>query len=575
MHRRVLAFDFDGTLAENGVVPADVRTALEQLYDSGHALFLVTGRLTESVSLDPIGDLFTGIVWENGAVLYDTVSRETDLPFGQLDRRLVEALIAADVPLEQGLAIVSTWAPHKETVWRVINKWGGDAAVINNKGAIMILPAGAAKGSGLQRLLTTCCFSPRNLVSFGDAENDLSLLTLGEYGVAVADAVPSLKAIADLVTTQPGPAGVHEALTAYWLKGRQLDIPLSREIKIPLGEDKTNAPAFLSCAVLAGNNVGIFGDSGAGKSWVSGLLAEGMHHADYQILLIDPEGDFRGMQSMSQFVAFKGSLSTMPSPSVVATVLESVGVSVVLDLCEYPDSQRGQYVASLLRLLRPLRERKFRPHWILLEETQYFLSPSSNDYQTIMEALEPMLPGGGWAFVSYAPAQLGDPVFSALNHCLLTRMSDADSSRVLHQQFQLPADIPVDIPRKHVWVCGDGLVRLLQNTRRIPHIRHLFKYLDNPLPRQKHFDFRDEHGYLGLHAASLFEFLQLLPDLSIESLSYHQSRNDFAAWAEGALGDAELAAHLRKLAHRQFKGKALRTALLQCVAAHYATFHKH
>ena len=128
MHRRVLAFDFDGTLAENGVVPADVCTVLEQLYDSGHALFLVTGRLTESVSLDPIGDLFTGIVWENGAVLYDTVNRETDLPFGQLDRRLVEALIAADVPLEQGLAIVSTWAPHKETVWRVINKWGGDAA---------------------------------------------------------------------------------------------------------------------------------------------------------------------------------------------------------------------------------------------------------------------------------------------------------------------------------------------------------------------------------------------------------------------------------------------------------------
>ena len=575
MHRRVLAFDFDGTLAENGVVPADVCTALEQLYDSGHALFLVTGRLTESVSLDPIGDLFTGIVWENGAVLYDTVNRETDLPFGQLDRRLVEALIAADIPLEEGLAIVSTWAPHKETVWRVINEWGGDAAVINNKGAIMILPAGAAKGSGLQRLLTTCCFSPRNLVSFGDAENDLSLLTLGEYGVAVADAVPSLKVIADLVTTLPGPAGVHEALTAYWLNGRQLDIPLSREIKIPLGEDKEDAPAFLSSAMLAGNNLGIFGDSGAGKSWVSGLLAEGMHHADYQILLIDPEGDFRGMQSMSRFVAFKGSLGTMPSPSVVATVLESVGVSVVLDLCEYPDSQRGQYVASLLRLLRPLRERKFRPHWILLEEAQYFLSSSSNDYQSIMEALEPMLPGGGWAFVSYSPAQLGDSVFSALNQCLLTRLSDADSSRALHQQFQLPADIPVDIPRNHVWVCGDGLVRLLQNTRRVPHIRHLFKYLDNPLPRQKHFDFRDEHGYLGLHAASLFEFLQLLPDLSIESLSYHQSRNDFAAWAEGALGDAELTAHLRKLAHRQFKGKALRTALLQCVATHYAAFHKH
>ena len=155
---------------------------------------------------------------------------------------------------------------------------------------------------------------------------------------------------------------------------------LNREILIHLGEDETSAPASLSGALLAGNNLGVFGDSGAGKSWVSGLLAEGMHHAGYQILLIDPEGDFRGMQVMSEFVAFKGSLRTMPSPSVVATVLESVGVSVVLDLCEYPISQREQYVANLLRLLRPLRERKFRPHWVLLEEAQYFLSPSSNHY---------------------------------------------------------------------------------------------------------------------------------------------------------------------------------------------------
>jgi hydroxymethylpyrimidine pyrophosphatase-like HAD family hydrolase/archaellum biogenesis ATPase FlaH len=574
MHRRILAFDFDGTLAENGVVPPQIYTALEQLYVSGYVLFLVTGRLTESVSLGALGDLFTGIVWENGAVLYDTANHETHLPFGQLDRHLVEALVAAGVPLEHGQAIVSTWAPHNKTVWRVINEWGGDAAVINNKGAVMILPAGAAKGSGLQRLLTICGFSPRNLVSFGDAENDLSLLNLGEYGVAVADAVPSLKAIADLVATQPGPAGVHEVLTGYWLNGRQLEVPLRREIQMLFGEDETNALVSLSGALLAGNNLGIFGDSGAGKSWVAGLLAEGMHHAGYQILLIDPEGDFRGMQVMSEFVAFNGSLRTMPTPSVVASVLETVGVSVVLDLSEYPVSKRGQYVANLLRLLRSLRERKFRPHWILLEEAQYFLSPSSDHYQSIMEQLEPMLTGGGWAFVSYSPAQLSNPLLSALNHCLLTRLSDADSIRVLHQQFLLPEDVPAGIQRQHVWVSGVGMVRLLPNARRVPHIRHLYKYLDTPLPKQKRFYFRDERGYLGLEAASLFEYLQLLSDLPVESLVYHQRRDDFAAWAEGALGDAELAAHLRKISHRQLTGETLRKALLQCVAAHYTEFHK-
>lgn len=574
MHRRVLAFDFDGTLAENGVVPPQIYTALEQLYSSGYVLFLVTGRLTESVSLGALGDLLTGIVWENGAVLYDTANRETHLPFGQLDRRLVEALSIASVPLDRGQAIVSTCAQHNETVWRVISEWGGDAAVIHNKGAVMILPAGAAKGSGLERLLTICGFSPRNLVSFGDAENDLSMLSLGEFGVAVADAVPSLKAVADLVTTQPGPAGVYEVLTNYWLNGRQLEIPLRREIQIPLGEDEHNAPVSLSGAMLAGNNLGIFGDSSSGKSWVAGLLAEGMHHAGYQILLIDPEGDFRGMQTMSEFVAFTGDQRTLPSPVVITTVLETVGVSVVLDLCEYPVSQRGQYVADLLHSLRSLRERKFRPHWILLEEAQHFLSPSADHHKSIMEALASMLAGGGWALVSYCPDQVGNPVLSTLNHCLLTRLSDADAIQALVQQFQLPADTPVDVPRGYVWLSGNGMVRLLSNTRRIPHIRHLYKYLDNPLPRQKRFYFRDKRDYLGLEAASLFELLQLLPDLPIDSLVYHQARDDFATWVEGALGDAELAAHLRKLAHRQLEGETLRRALQQRVAAHYAELHK-
>ena len=75
------------------------------------------------------------------------------------------------------------------------------------------------------------------------------------------------------------------------------------------------------------------------------------------------------------------------------------------------------------------------------------------------------------------------------------------------------------------------MMRLLSNARRVPHIRHLYKYLDNPLPKHKRFFFRDERGYLGLEAASLFEFLQLLADLPSESLTYHQLRNDFAAWA--------------------------------------------
>lgn len=568
MHRRVLAFDFDGTLAENGIVAPELQQALERLRVCGYALFLVTGRQFETVELGLLREMFVGIVWENGAVLHHTTTGEIYLPFGQVNPDLVEALAATGAPLERGRAIVSTWEPHGETVWRIVQEWGGDAVVVNNKGAVMILPAGAAKGSGLERLLWICGFSPRNLVSFGDGENDLSLLALGELGVAVADAVPPLKALADVVSTQPGPAGVLEILQSFWLNDQRPNVFVRREREIPLGVNEANLPLSIPGSVLAGSNLGVFGNSGSGKSWVTGLLAEGMHHAGYQILLIDPEGDFRGLRAIPGIVAIEGNHKTLPSTALVTALLETVSTSVVLDLCAYPVHLREQYIADLFGALQVLRERKFRPHWIVLEEAQYFLS---SDNSAVLAALLPMLNGGGWTFVSYRPDWLVKPVLNALNQCLITHLSEPKASDTIKTlDATLSEEVMQSMSRGQVWLRGQGLVRLLSTARRVPHIRHLYKYIDSPLPAHKRFRFRDRGGFLGIESASLFEFLRLLPNLPIESLTYHNTRGDFAAWAEDALGNTDLALHLRKLAHRRLEGEALRDALSQRVAFHYA-----
>jgi hydroxymethylpyrimidine pyrophosphatase-like HAD family hydrolase len=571
MYLRILAFDFDGTLAENGSVPPALRTALKQLRTAGYVLFMVTGRRFGSAELGPLGDVFAGIVWENGAVLHHTTTDEVYLPFGQIDPRLVEVLKTAGVSLECGRAIVFTHAPYDEAVWHVLSAWGGDAIVVRNKGAVRVLPAGAAKGAGLERLLGLCGFSPRNLVTFGDGESDLSLLQLGEIGVAVADAVPWLKQGADLVTAQPGPAGVLEALENYWLSGSPRDIPARRKRPIPLGVDETGDSVSMLATALADRNLGIFGDSGSGKSWVAGLLAEGMHHAGYQILLVDPEGDFRGMRALPDMVALEGDRRTLPSPAQVAALLETATVSAVLDLCSCPVARRGDYVADLLRALRSLKERKFRPHWMVLEEAQHFLPPSSN---AVSAALSPMLADGGWTFISYRPDRLAAQVLAALDHCIVTRLSQPEAMQAVRQILGcVPAVSLADTPRGHAWLCGQRVVHLRPNARRVPHIRHLYKYLDTPLPKHKRFYFRDKQGFLGLEAASLFEFLQCLRNLPMESLAYHQVRGDFAAWADGVLGDRVLADHLRKLGQRSLEGERLRQALLQRVADHYEELH--
>ncbi len=568
MYRRIMAFDFDGTLAVNGDVPPELEAALEQCRDSGHILFLVTGRRYETVQLGYLGSLFAGIVWENGAVLSHTASGETYLPFGQLDARLLKAIEEAGIPFERGLAIAATWTPHDRALWHILSSHGGSTSIEYNKGAVMVLPPGATKGSGLERLLALCGLSPRNLAAFGDAENDLSMLTLAEVSVAVGDAVPAVIETADVLAAAPGPQGVLEILNEYPLGGKFLDIPLKRERPVLLGQTEAGAVVNIPASRLAGRNLGVFGNSATGKSWMVGLIAEGLHHEDYQVLLIDPEGDFRGLRVLPRFVSVSGDRATLPPPSAVVSLLDEGGVSLVLDLSQYPISMRSRYIVDLIRTLRPVRDCKFRPHWIVLDEAQEFLFEGSE----VTTLLQPLLETGGWAFVSYRPDRLSPSVLTSLQHLLLTKLTDSQIGDCLKKHCaicSLQGARLDQIPMGSALLCGGELVRMRPAIRRVPHVRHLYKYLDTPLPHGKRFAFRTDKGYLGIEAASLFELSSLIQTLPLESLEYHDRREDFVKWADWTLGDGGLATRLRKVANRHYQGEELRQALSQVVSTHY------
>ena len=115
---------------------------------------------------------------------------------------IAQGLEEAGIPLERGLAIAATWTPHDQALWGILSSHGGSTSIEYNKSAVMVLPPGATKGTGLERLLALCGLSPRNLAAFGDAENDLSMLTLAE--VSVTDAVPAVIEISDVLATAPG-----------------------------------------------------------------------------------------------------------------------------------------------------------------------------------------------------------------------------------------------------------------------------------------------------------------------------------------------------------------------------------
>jgi hypothetical protein len=116
-------------------------------------------------------------------------------------------------PVSVGRSIVATWEPHQTAVLSAIHDLGLELQVIFNKGAVMVLPAGVNKATGLDVALAELHLSPHSVVGVGDAENDHAFLARCECAVAVSNALPLLKERADFVTGADHGAGVEELIT--------------------------------------------------------------------------------------------------------------------------------------------------------------------------------------------------------------------------------------------------------------------------------------------------------------------------------------------------------------------------
>jgi hypothetical protein len=208
-----LATDYDGTLATHGQVDDATVAALERLAASGRKLVLVTGReLPDLRRIFTRLDLFDRVIAENGAVLHRPAARQEKLLCESASERLVTRLREQNVPLSVGRAIIATREPHEVVVLETIRELGLELHVIFNKGAVMVLPSGINKGTGLRRALDELGLSPHAVAAIGDAENDHALLSACAWGVAVANALPAIAQRADFVTCQAHGPGVAELI---------------------------------------------------------------------------------------------------------------------------------------------------------------------------------------------------------------------------------------------------------------------------------------------------------------------------------------------------------------------------
>jgi hydroxymethylpyrimidine pyrophosphatase-like HAD family hydrolase len=582
VHLKVLALDLDGTLAQGGVVAPETWESLRRAKDAGLALLLVTGRTLDSFASEgPFAEVFEAIVAEDGAVVYFPRNDSVMLPFGRVAPEVRKHLEALGIPLELGTAIHATRVPHDEQVLQVLRETGGGATVEYNKGAVMVLPPGATKGTGLQVALQELGYSPRSVLACGDAENDRSLFGVAELAAAVADTAPAVRPVADVVLPHPNGAGVR-GLLADLLEGGLPPRKPRPDRRLLLGSRADGTPVHLDPFDLLDGNLGIAGASASGKSWLAGLLAEELLKLGYQVCIIDPEGDYRGLRAFAHTLVLGGPDTRLPAVADLTTLEEYTNVSLILDLSAHPVEERSAYVIDLLRGLAGLRTRRGRPHWLLVDEIQ---SLCPREGGPLADLVAEQMRAGGFGLISYRPSQVAPQVLQAIDRWMLTR-TRLPTERTTLEGCLREVGQPSDLASLAALAVGQALlcegagaagtpahpsgISFRMMPRQVPHVRHLHKYLRAPLPEPRRFYFQIEEPYGGSRvAASLWELRDALGDLPVATLAHHLYRGDFERWVRDVLRDPELARRLRKLSRRQLAGEELREALVTTVASRY------
>lgn len=229
MQIAALASDYDGTLASDGKVAPKVIKAIKKLKAKKRKFLLVTGRRVEDLlEVFPEITLCDGVVAENGAVLYWPATKRTELLCSAPPQNFVQSLYTKRVtPQAVGHAVIAMSSHQSTEVDAIIVEHGLDLQKIFNKDAMMILPKGVDKASGLSSLLGSLSISPKNVLGVGDAENDEPFLKFCGIAASTANALPSVQAIAQYHLRAPNGAGIEE-LVDLILTGDCADLAGSR-----------------------------------------------------------------------------------------------------------------------------------------------------------------------------------------------------------------------------------------------------------------------------------------------------------------------------------------------------------
>lgn len=245
MNKNILFFDVDGTLFDcgNGMphISTYLKEAFRQLRANGHLCFIASGRPYAYLNQE-IKDLgFDGFVLCNGAlVLKDgelllthyIPKKEVQYLVSEFEKRncmyalvdtyqsycpkkftlMYDVLRKFEVPLQHvcgdfvlenvNTAKIEVFCPDEESkaFVRHLQDHGYEIIDYADSGSFEINLADVSKGKSIIELLDTLDIPIEDSLAFGDGQNDMEMLSVVGYGVAMGNAYEPLKKVANQVT---------------------------------------------------------------------------------------------------------------------------------------------------------------------------------------------------------------------------------------------------------------------------------------------------------------------------------------------------------------------------------------
>ncbi|WP_313237524.1 Cof-type HAD-IIB family hydrolase [Sporosarcina ureae] len=265
--QKIVFFDLDGTLMNHDKTILDsTKQSLAALRDKGIYTVICTGRaplmfkwLLEELSFDSYISMNGQHVVLDGEIIYsnpmkpEVIQQLTDYAHKQghgLTYSTFESFVTnvKEHPLvQEGTARlkipyppvdpevyshsdvnqVQIYSTPKETE-KYMELFKDYTFIRWDENSVDMLPEGASKAIGIQKMLEHMNIPIENSYAFGDGANDMQMIETVGIGVAMENAIPELKEVADFITASCSDDGIMKGLIKVGLL-KEKDIPLLRD----------------------------------------------------------------------------------------------------------------------------------------------------------------------------------------------------------------------------------------------------------------------------------------------------------------------------------------------------------